>query len=331
MGNMKNIIDFWEFINEKQGVITRMDMNKNVDIFDISKIVNNFINHISQHPDEKYITTEHILDKFIRILYDPNMEDEQKKGGYTDSVGNISIYAPIDATNMIEVKYILVHEMVHSLQIIKDKKKDKTSLDKLNRLLTSPSLTNIMDADDDSKYFLYLIYREDINEVPAWSNNAYMYAFKYKSENPNMSNEDIVKNVLSDIYMDTNFYNSAIKYIRNNDNIFFSIINILVGNFSEISKRSTPHSFDDRVFKLDVVKRLRKDIKNIISPKLKVEEMQYPIMQLIQIYMDELKEHKDIIIDSFLTQLDYWFKRAQVKLGKAISLGIEDATPLINN
>lgn len=305
------------------GIISRVDQI--TDIFGISELTNNFLEDIIKTPNKTFETYEFVLDHPVQFSYIPNINATIK--GEATNGNHIKIYLKYNGYNYLDIKYVIIHEVIHIIQQIRATKhyEDYTTADKIKYKLRRPGI-NTLKKLEKSRYFLYLIYREDIYEITAWGNNAYLNAFKLKMKNPTMPNNVICKRVLSLVDMNTTFLNASINNIRNEDEAYIAVIGILISQFSELSKNIGQNYFDKHIFQLDVVNKIRRDVKNILSKYKEIEDIVEQIVELYDIYDEELQKNKSVIIESFITHIKYWFKRAQVKIGKAIQLGIDDAT-----
>lgn len=321
-------IDFTNLLNEKMGIISRV--NQTTDVFHISELSNKFIDEIYKDVDNICILYEYLLDHAIKLKYDPNT----KNNGAETNGDNIYIYTKANKNNKYIIKYLIIHELIHVIQKIRssDHIEHYNYIELVRYYLRNLKFVSPNENDDEEtikhKYFLYMLYREKIYEISAWGNNAYIKAYLYKIQYPNMVNQRIINQVLSDVYMTQNVLNNVIDSIKYNDETYNIIISILIGHFSELDGNTGQSYFDKSVFNLDVIKKMREDanVLNLIvngDP----EELAEELFDLIPKYKHELNQVKGIIISSFIKHLQYWFKKAQVQLGKAIQLGIDDASP----
>lgn len=139
---------------------------------------------------------------------------------------------------------------------------------------------------------------------------------------------DIVKYVLKKIYFNKQFLNKTINEIKTSNKIFEIIVNILVGHFSILGNKNSQNYFDKFVFELHPVKELQIDITNILNNNNITTEIVEKIFDTIEKYIPKLLKYKNVIIDSFIEHLKYWYEKNIKQYGKAIQLGIDDA---INN
>lgn len=314
---------FTQMLEEKMGIISRVDQLS--DVLEISEITKNFMDDIIKTPNKSFETYQFVLDQSIQFSYIPTIKPNTK--GEAINGNHIKIYLQYNKHNYLDIKYIVIHELIHIIQQIRATKhyKEYTTAEKIKFKLRRPGIQTLNKLEK-SKYFLYLIYREDIYEITAWGNNAYLNAFKLKMKYPNMTNNDICKRVLSLVNMNTSFLNASITNIRKEDIAYIAVICMLISQFSELSKRVGQNYFDKHIFQLDVIKKIRMDVKSILSEYNDVDDIVAQIANLYDIYEEELQENKTVIIESFITHIKYWFNRAQLKIGKAIQLGIDDAT-----
>ena len=319
------ILNFEQFVNEKMGVVSRV--NQDTDVFKISEISNDFINKILKNPDKKYETTYLLINKSVYVVYDP--KENPKSDGFTDANGDIKIYKKITEDNFLKIKYLFIHELIHVIQQIRKKQSfnSYSYIDRIRYNLRKVTMSQIHQGLD-SDYFMFLIYREDCYEITAWGNNAYASAFKYKLDNPDASNQDVVKHVLEDVKMNKKCLDDVIELVKNNETVFQAIIGMLIGHFSEIDGNKEQSYFDKSVFELNVVKKMRKEVKRALSQsdeKITDNDLNFIIMSNIS----ELLKVKNDIIKSFIEHMKYWFNKAQKQIGKTIQLGIDDATEQI--
>ena len=126
------------------------------------------------------------------------------------------------------------------------------------------------------------------------------------------------------------FLNDAIKTINTDNNIFSMIITILVGHFSELHGNNGQRFFSKEIFELPIIKEMRKDVKLILHQNNNLEIIANKIIDLIKIYEPKLLNDKSVIIISFIQHLKYWYDKAIKQYGKAIQLGIDDASTKYN-
>lgn len=323
------VLKFSDFVNEKMGVLSRL--NQDDDIFGISKHVNLFMSEISRKPDEKYKTSILIIDTSVEISYEPVMNPKNKisvRGEASKNGECVKIYERLTTLNYLDVKYTLIHELTHCIQLITKKHQDEDTdtLNKIKDFLVKPTLEQVINSDSiECLSFMYLLYKEDLFETYAWCNNAYQFAYLCKMTNLESTNQEIVKRVLDKLGVSNTHLNNAIEYIKNDENGFDIVISTLVGNFSELSKDSKHRYFDKEVFKLPVVRKMKRELYDVLhSNKLNINDIVDGIVKIINDNMEELHKVRDIICDSFFDHLKYWFKYTQKRFGKSIQLGIDD-------
>lgn len=316
------LLSFEEFINEKMGVALRV--NQDDDAMGLSKVVNSFMDNISKNPNVSYTRNELILNQPIEISYEPQDIKYQGPAGVAISDEKIVIYKKILTDNYLEIKYCLIHELVHIIQHITSSidYKNLSTADRIKFLMVRTTMDDL--TSDDNLSFVYMLYRSELGEIFAWSNNAYEKAFQYKKDNPKSSNQDVIKHVLKKINMTKTMFNTSMQDVYSDENMFRIILSILVGNFSELSNIKTQSYFDKSIFKLPVILKMRKELSKILHDYNDVGEIVGNILMMIEINIPELEKIKDKIIDSFVEHMKYWFEKIQNKLGKAIQLGIED-------
>lgn len=329
MMGFNNILDFDEYfksysIHEKMGVMER-NVYKEIDEYGISKIINDFIYNISNHVDEDYEITTPFFDDIISIKYRPN---SNKKGIYGETKkGIIFIYRKYEEENHLDFKYTIVHELNHiTHQILSENDRpyeELNTIEKLRYILLKTSLENLTEHDDII-FLHHILYIIDINELYAMNQNAYISAFKYKKENSNISNSDISLKILKKFKLSSGHLSISINELKN-DKVFENIIYFLIGSFNEMGKNKNQVYFDKSVFELDVINKMRKEIKKIIYNESSINIMVKNTVDIVSKYKIELYDNKNIIINSFIEHFKYWFKNAQKRLGKSIQLGIDDA------
>ena len=126
--------------------------------------------------------------------------------------------------------------------------------------------------------------------------------------------------------MNTQFLNNTIKEIKSNDYIFNIIVLILISHFSELDGNNGQRFFDKTIFELNVVKQMKKDMREILNSTYEPDEIADKIVELSNEYIFKLRSYKMIIENSFINHLIYWFNKAKKQYGKAIQLGIDDVT-----
>ena len=177
----------------------------------------------------------------------------------------------------------------------------------------------------NSQHLSILLYLIDRNEVLARNQNAYITEFKYKKDNINDSNQDILKNVLNEIHMSNDDYKLAVKDLKNDESAYNYVISFLIGNFFELGKSGYQQYFDKSIFQIPFIKEMRKEMKDIVYNEFSIKNMSYNTLNLVKKYKSELDKYKPEIVDSFIKHMEYWFREAQKHIGKAIQLGIDDA------
>ena len=313
------------FLNEQMGVIARVFQEK--EVYDISKITNDFLKKIYKNPNKSYTDYYEILTNAIQIKYDPNTNNSNN----AQTNGNIIyIYTHATKENYFQIKYLIIHELVHVIQLWYDREYDYMNrIEKIKYYFRKQYIDKLskLKANSSYKKFIYLLYREDLYEIYAWAHDAYINAFLCKVKNSKIDNQNIVNIVLKNIFINTQFLNNVINNIKNNKRIYNIIIEILVSHFAELDGNNGQRFFDKHIFELDIVKQLRKDVKYILQKENNASKTVKDIKHLIKTYNSELLEAKDIIIDSFIEHMKYWYSKALKQYGKAIQLGIDDAKP----
>lgn len=323
------IPNFEEFINEKQGVISRIqyaDPYVDGDANQISKIVDSFVEKIKKDPKKETLGSYPIFDDIISILYEPN-----KREGVNGEChkGQIYIYKEISDKNELEIKYTIVHEIVHFIQQkFTNVYKDFDDLDEKTKVR---NLISHLEPKDIFSVYTKFMYINDRPELYAYCQNAYMYAFSEKMGHPTKPDSEIVESVLTKIKMRRGNLSLALSEVKRSPDAFACIVGVMVGQFNEIHPSNSQSYFDKSVFSIDVVKKMRKEVKNIMSIKdgLDYYGKSNMIVKLIYNNLSSLIEHKDEIIGSLSKGMTRWFEESQKRLGKSISLGIEDATEYI--
>lgn len=312
------ILYFDDYINEKMGIISQFDQK--TDIFQISEITNSFMDKIKENPEKEYSKVVKIISQYIKIKYVPI--EKTIIGGYTNNE-IIYISEKLTNDNYYNIKYTLIHELIHVIQdITSDRKENLSIVDEIKMRLTKPTINDIMKSGEPNE-FLYLLYRENIWEIYAWVNNGYISAFKYTHKHPEKTNQEILNYVLKLMNMDKNFFEYVKEKIYNDDLSFQSVVDMLIGQCSEISSKGQNY-FDKDVFELPVVKKIRKQLSDVLNDT-DVDFIVLKINKIVENHYDELLNNKKMIIDSFIKHLEYWYDKSLKKMGKAIQLGIDDA------
>lgn len=327
----RGVPSFDEYINEKQSVLYRemyKDIYEDTDVQRVSLIVNEYIDKILKNPQKDYMTSYVFLDEVITIFYEPNKV--MKVNGVTHR-DQIHIYREIDEDNQLEVKYTLVHEIIHIMQQkLTNEYRDFDDLDDEKKVRF---ILMRMESDNENEfsYYNHLIYATDKPEVYAQCQNAYLKAFQTKKNYPHKSDSEILHSVLTQMRMRKGNLSLALSEVKNNDTTFDCILGVLVGSFKCLSTARSQNYFDKSILKLDVIKSLENGVRRILKQDIYFEEKCTEIMNLIYEYKPELLKHKDEIIESFSISMTHWFEESQKRLGKAISLGIEDGTQYLEN
>ena len=323
------VLSFEEYITEKSGIIER-NLYTEIDSTELSKIINGFMRHIIMKPKEEHVTHENIFNKLVTIKYKPSIKP--KNNGATGK-NIIYIYKEVNDSNYLDVKYTLAHEMVHLIHQILSKNnipyEDLDELGKLRYDLIKITSENI-ESYKNSKNLTELLYLIDTNEVFSRNQNAYIEAFKYKKENPEISNQEILNIILDEIRMSSEYLDSAIKELKIDKSAFSIVVSFLIGNFNELGKSGYQQFFDKSIYQIPTVKKMRKDIKKSIHNIFYIDEMRQNTLNVINEYMDDLYQYKEEILNSFIEHMKFWFREAQKRIGKAIQLGIDDAIETIN-
>ena len=316
-----NILDYLSYLKEMRGTVVKEPYNE-VDEYGASKIINDFMTKIYESPNEDYDDYVLLFSECIGILYRPDGGDRNVYGLTIND--KIYIYKEVNSDNFLQIKYTLAHEITHMIHQILSR--NDAPYDKLNTL--GKLRRNLLDKGNftDSTYFNHILYLIDTNEVFARNQNAYYYAFKEKTEHPNSSDHEIVNIVFRRMGMTEMHLSFAKKDLKNNEDAFNCIISLLVGQFFELGKSGIQSFFDKSVFQLDVVKKMRNEMRDIVYNNPSIENMTERTKEMMEKYNTELNENKSEIVDSFLKHFDDWFYKAKDRLRRSIYLGIEDAT-----
>ena len=322
------ILSFEEYITEKSGIIER-NLYTEIDSTELSKIINRFMRHIIMKPKNEYVIHENVFNKLITIKYKPSIKP--KNNGSTGK-NIIYIYREVNDSNYLDVKYTLAHEMVHLIHQILSKNnipyEDLDELGKLRYDLVKITSENI-ESYKKSKNLTDLLYLIDTNEVFSRNQNAYIEAFKYKKENSEILNQEIVNFVLDKIKMTKEYLDKSLIELKTDKSAFSIVISFLIGNFNELGKSGYQQFFDKSIYQIQTVKKMRKDIKKSIHNVFYIDEMRQNALNVINEYMDDLYQYKEENMESFIEHMKYWFNEAQKRIGKAIQLGIDDAIETI--
>lgn len=319
------ICNFDSFIAEKMGVVER-EMYQEVDTYGISGIINRFMEHVHKFPNDDYDAYEPFFGALISIKYRPN----SGMTGINGKTGNrmIFIYRRYVNERTREFKYTLVHELVHMMhQILSENERPYEDLDiigKLRYILIKTSVENLGECKDTT-YLGYLLYMVDVNEVYSMGQTAYLKAFDCRLLHPEMGDSEIMVMTLNSLKMSGAYLGISIRELRNTKHAFGNIVYFLVGSFNELGKCGKQSYFDKTVFEMDAIKKMRTEIKTIIHNESSLKKMMKNMVDMVSLYKDELLEHRDEILDSFIRHLKYWFANAQKRLCKSIQLGIDDA------
>ena len=331
LNNMDYIVDYNYrslCLNEKMGVIARVFQEK--EVYDISKIVNDFMNKIRKTPEEPVEDYYELLTQSFKIKYDPTTSNKEnaKTNGTT-----VYLYLPLTNSNYFKVKYTLIHELIHVIQLWYNDEYDNMShVERIKYHFRKPYSSKLSTLSPTSNYrkFIYLLYREDLYEISAWAHDAYIHAFLCKMQHQNMSNQQIVNIVLRNIFVNNDVLNTCIKNIKTSKRAYNVIMEILISHFSELDGNNGQRFFDKNIFELDIIKLIRKEVKLILKKFNNPSKVVRVIKHLIKEYNNQLLEVKDIIIDSYIKHLKYWYDKAIKQYGKAIQLGIDDASTKYN-
>ena len=318
------------FLHEKLGIISRVTQTS--DIFQISEIINEFIEYIYNHSSTPYTKHVDILnERPISIKYEPNIQKIKLgiDGEFISNKDNIYIYKFITNKNYLYVKYTLIHELLHVVHDIYDnlRKNNPNPFDDIIYKLRI-GLCKYHIYNKEVTHFAYLMYSEDLPEIRAIANNAYIMAYKYVLDNVNVTNKDVVSYVIKQLRLRTSDLNDAIDEIKNTEIGFVLVICILISHFYELTQNYIDGQkyFDSDIFRLPIVKKMRNEVADILNVADSEENICEKIYTMIDNNCDELLKYKDQILASFIVKLKYWYKKTMVQMGKAIILGINDAT-----
>lgn len=316
-------IDFDRILNEKLCVISQFDQQS--DELGISEIANEFMNEISEIPKDNNKIYKSLLNHPVVLIYRPI--ENPTYIGYAQDGNCIVIQKFVNDDNYLEIKYTLIHELIHIVQQIRTSVLSKydTVGEKVKRKLMEVTIEDI-NPGTISDPFIYLMYRENIYEIYAWSHNGYEKAFSYKLKHPEKSDSDVMKHVLKRTQMDSDFLNMSIQRMKSDQQVFTMMIGILIGQFSEFTPQIGQRYFDRDVFLLPVVKKMKRAVMEVLNVYNNVDDIMTFIDFIIRENFNDLLKNKQMIIDSFVKHVKFWFDKAKVKMGKAITLGIEDAT-----
>ena len=127
------------------------------------------------------------------------------------------------------------------------------------------------------------------------------------------------------IRLDSVRLSTIINDIKTDNSIFECILSILIGHFSELDGNNGQRFFDNTVFKLPIIQNMRKVVRVILNTYIESEDIVENIITLIDEYKHKFGKDKNIIINSFIQHLTYWYDKAKKQYAKAIQLGIYDA------
>lgn len=342
-----NFSQWCKKLDEKQGVLVRV--NQNEDIFKISYIVNSFLQSISNDTDKKITEYYMVLYHTVTLYYIPteNLDTIAKTSHDLD----ITLYKQLTPDNYLEIKYSLIHELIHCIQNLRKKYtvKDYTEIDNIRiyvrKLLANKiynddidlnQFNNCTDSEKEYKlneynkrrYFSYLLYREELDEIYAWSNDAYIMAYIQKVKNPDMSNSDIMTYVINDINMSNKQLLQTIDFIKTDEKSWEIIVSILFSHLPEFGKKHEQIYFDRSIFELEEIEQLRPTIQVILKGYKSTDTKSNMLITMVKNTAHTvLLPIKKEILNSFIDYIKYWHKKAIIKIGKAIQLGIEDGSP----
>lgn len=284
-----------------------------------------------------------IFGKDIDISYEPKPQKNKYMPIADANDKIVHIYQAITKDNEEEMHYVLLHELTHTLQIIKTKERiaeySKTPTNQMWERISYMLSINV----DNALYFKrtspegmlsYLIYRLHKHEEYAWSNNMYIDAVReqekriinYMDTNPKTTLDEVMRANFISIQT----YNDIVSKIKEGSGILDEmIISDLISFFNEISRSKIAYlHFDKSVFQIPEVKKMRKTVAKIIDSNMSEENTVYALADIATKYtkiLQKTPEVLDKIKASFIERMNRRFKSVYQRFTKAILLGIEDA------
>lgn len=321
--NYKSIPNFRAYLDEQMRVLQR-NMYTEVDEHGVSKIVNDFMEHVSKYPDDDYEEPYEYFDEAIMVKYVPteNVNDVHGETRYN----SIYIYTHYKPENHLEIKYTLIHEIVHlTHQILSENERPFEDLDDAGKIRHLLIHKNINDMKNELNCLSYILYMEDKNETFAKNQNAYMWAFKCKKENPQCSNREVVEYVWKKLKIDSVHLSISLRELKHIGNSYKFIVNFLVGHFHEFGKTGMSRYFDKHIYEIPFIKKMRDDVRVVFQNNRFATSKFKGIEKLINDNMSNFYKYQDVILDSFTKNFKIQFEEMKKLMSKPIQLGIDDA------
>lgn len=321
--NCESIGNYHIHMDEQMRVMLR-NMYTEVDEYGVSKIVNDFMEHVSKNPDDDYEEPYKYFDEAIMVKYKPTEND---KGVHGETRYNcIYIYTYYKPEKHLEIKYTLIHEIVHlTHQILSKNERPFEDLDVIGKIRHILVHTNINSMKDELNCISYILYMENRNETLAKNQNAYMWAFKYKKENPQCSNGDVINHVWKKLKIDDVHLSLSLRELKHIGDSYRFIVNLLVGHFHEFGKTGMTRYFDKHIYEIPFIKKMREELRVILTNNKFAESNIKYIRKLIDDNMSNFYKHQDVILDSFIKNFKIQFNEMKKLMSKPIQLGIDDA------
>ncbi|MCM1218244.1 MAG: hypothetical protein NC548_27475 [Lachnospiraceae bacterium] len=307
--------------------VLEREMYNEVDEYGVSHIINDFMDIISKNPDKEYEIPYSYFNEAIIIKYKPThntLVNGETRRRY------IYIYTHYTPKQHLNIKYTLAHELVHMThQILSNNERPFEDLDDIGKIRHILIKQNINNINSKLNYISYIMYMEDKNETLAKNQNAYIWSFRYKQENPTCSSGDVVGHVLSKLKVDDAHFKLSLHELKYSDSFDFILI-LLVGHFHEFGKTGIIRYFDKHIYYIPFIKKMRNELQQIMSSNEFTDRKLNGVKELIYKYKDDFYNHKDEILKSFIHNFKDNFNDMKKRIGKSIQLGLDDASELIN-
>lgn len=321
--DIKPIPNFRAYLDERMRVLQR-EMYTEVDEYGVSRIVNDFIEHISKNPDDNYEEPYQYFDTAIEISYKPtHNSDVHGETRYK----HIYLYTPYSSEKHLEIKYTLVHELVHMThQILSENERPYEDLDMMGKIRHKLIRQNINNMNKELKFIPHILYMEDKNETFALNQNVYIWSFKYKKENPHYTNKEIIDRVFRKIKIDAGHLSLTMRELKNLEDAYRFIVILLVGHFHEFGKSGMIRYFDKHIYDIPFIKKMRDELRMMLKKhEFNLDKVREFVENLIVNNWDNFCQHKSEIIESFANNLEHHFGEMKKLMSKPVQLGIDDA------
>lgn len=299
------------------------------DIFDISYEVNKFISQIYKNQLQEYTIKIDCILNGITLSYMPNILSGNDIEITSDN--NIIIYKQINKQTYKHIKYSIMYHVITMRIRYNQSYQNINPIKKIRQLLYKHAYDKLSNTS-----LTYLLYRDEYHNYQDVQYNTYLTTYNYIITNKLYmhSHTDYIKqHILNVMNVSSEQYDNLVKLIYEDNTVYDNILSILLAHFSEFSKYEQNTGdlyFNNHVFNLPAVKELRQKTKEILEKVQDENIIANKLLDLKNLYINELLEIKTQIIPSFIKKISAWYKWKYRDIISVINLTITDVHNIDN-